>query len=113
MGGRSYNFHARDWDFLTEARVYNKNDNTWRSLQPLPNPIGNACLLVLNSNLIFSGGSKVRYQYADDPSKVYTLNVTDPEGQWRNDLIPEMISNRMWHGCTMANIRNEVIENVN
>ena len=58
--------------------------------------------------MILSGGSKQRYVYANDPSKVFTLNVSDSTSQWRDDKIPEMLGNRMWHGCTLANIDNEV-----
>ena len=60
--------------------------------------------------MILSGGSKQRYVYANDPSKVFTLNVSDSTSQWRDDKIPEMLGNRMWHGCTLANIDNEVSE---
>ena len=55
-----------------------------------------------------SGGAKQRYVYANDPSKVLTLNVSDSRSGWRDDKIPEMLGNRMWHGCTLANIDNEV-----
>ena len=55
-----------------------------------------------------SGGAKQRYVYANDPSKVYTLNVSDSRSGWRDDKIPEMLGNRMWHGCTLANVDNEV-----
>ena len=57
---------------------------------------------------ILSGGAKQRYVYANDPSKVYTLNVSDSRSGWRDDKIPEMLGNRMWHGCTLANVDNEV-----
>ena len=65
------------------------------------------CLIALGSTLIFSGGAKKRYQYADDPSKVLTLNVSNPVS-WRDDLIPELLGRRMWHGCTLANVNDEV-----
>ena len=55
-----------------------------------------------------SGGAKQRYVYANDPSKVLTLNVSDSRSGWRDDKIPEMLGNRMWHGCTLANIDDEV-----
>ena len=58
--------------------------------------------------MILSGGAKQRYRYANDPSKVFTLNVSDSTSGWRDDKIPEMLGNRMWHGCTLANIDNEV-----
>ena len=40
IGGRRYDFESHDWEFQSEARVYNKRDNLWRTLQPLPKPIG-------------------------------------------------------------------------
>ena len=63
---------------------------------------------LIGSTLILSGGAKQRYRYANDPSKVFTLNVSDSTSGWRDDKIPEMLGNRMWHGCTLANIDNEV-----
>ena len=51
----------------------------------------------------------LRYLYADDPSKVYTLDVSDPNNEiWKDDLIPPMLGTRMWHGCTLCNINNQV-----
>jgi hypothetical protein len=64
--------------------------------------------LVLGANLIFSGGAKRRYLYADEPSKVWTLNVSDTNEVWRDDKIPSLLGPRMWHGCTLANVNNEV-----
>ena len=52
VGGRRYNFDSHFWDYQTEARVYNKRDNLWRTLQPLANPIANGCLLTLGSTLV-------------------------------------------------------------
>ena len=66
-----------------------------------------ACLIALGSSLIFTGGAVGRSQYADYPSKVYTLNVSSPV-EWKDDLIPPLLGERKWHGCTLANIRNEV-----
>ena len=37
-----------------------------------------------------------------------TKNVSDNNGLWRDDLIPQMLGKRMWHGCTLGNINNEV-----
>ena len=111
VGGRRYDFQSNQWKYQTEARVYNKRDNLWRTLQPLPLPIADACLLVLNSNLIFSGGAKARHSYAHDPeskSKILTLNVSDSAGDWSSQKFPAMLGNRKWHGCTMANINDEV-----
>ena len=47
VGGRRYNSDNHLWDYQTEARVYNKRDNRWRTLQPLANPISDGCLLTL------------------------------------------------------------------
>jgi hypothetical protein len=47
VGGRGYNFDSGFWDYKTEARVYNKRDNRWRTLQPLANPISEGCLVTL------------------------------------------------------------------
>ena len=47
IGGRRYNSDSHLWDYQTEARVYNKRDNRWRTLQPLANPISDGCLLTL------------------------------------------------------------------
>ena len=65
------------------------------------------CLIALGSSLIFTGGAVGRTQYADYPSKVYTLNVSSPV-EWKDDLIPPLLGERKWHGCTLANLRNEV-----
>ena len=61
VGGRRYNHENRIWDYQSEARVFNINDNQWRNLPALPKPMANACLLTLGSTLIFSGGAKMRY----------------------------------------------------
>ena len=61
----------------------------------------------MGSSLIFTGGAVGRTQYADYPSKVYTLNVSSPV-EWKDDLIPPLLGERKWHGCTLANLRNEV-----
>ena len=66
-----------------------------------------ACLIALGSTLIFAGGAVGRTQYADYPSKVYTMNVSSPL-EWKDDLIPPLLGERKWHGCTLANLNNEV-----
>lgn len=45
IGGRRYNFDKHEWDFVAEARVYNIHDNIWRSIEPLPKPIGKICIM--------------------------------------------------------------------
>lgn len=41
VGGRKYSFDSsREWEFLNIARVYNSQDNIWRTLLPLPTPTG-------------------------------------------------------------------------
>ncbi len=71
----------------------------------------NACMTVLGSTLVFSGGSKKDYLYAHDPSKIWTLNVADSVGNWTDQVLPEMLGNRMWHGCMIANLDDGVKSN--
>ena len=61
VGGRRFDFNLEKWEYQTEARVFNINDNVWRTLPALPKPMANACMLALGSMLIFSGGAKMRY----------------------------------------------------
>ena len=60
VGGRRYDFDQNEWEYQSEARVFNIQDNVWRTLPALPKPMANACLLALGSTLIFSGGAKMR-----------------------------------------------------
>ena len=60
VGGRRFDFNLEKWEYQTEARVFNINDNVWRTLPALPKPMANACMLALGSTLIFSGGAKMR-----------------------------------------------------
>jgi hypothetical protein len=64
------------------------------------------CLLTLNGALFLIGGSKSKYRYADDPSKVWVLPKNGRS--WRDDVFPPLLGSRMWPGCTLANIEGEV-----
>ena len=81
------------------------------------------CLVVLNSNLVYIGGSAGRYRYADDPSKVilkflllFLAQATfwqvwvflKRSNVWRDDIIPPLLANRMWHSCTVTTINGRV-----
>ena len=45
IGGRRYDHERREWEYQTIARVYNKNDNIWRTLTPLPKPMGKLTII--------------------------------------------------------------------
>jgi hypothetical protein len=60
----------------------------------------------LNGALFLIGGSKSKYRYADDPSKVWVLPKNGE--RWRDDIFPPLIGSRMWPGCTLANIEGQV-----
>lgn len=107
-GGRSYSHEDRGWKYSDVVRVFNTRDNRWRTLAPLPSPMADACLVAVSNKLIFSGGSKRRYIYADEPSKVWTLDVTNSSSGWRDDILPPLLGSRMWHGCCLANIDDEI-----
>ncbi len=68
--------------------------------------LADACLLTLNGALFLIGGSKSKYRYADDPSKVWVLPKNGE--RWRDDIFPPLIGSRMWPGCTLANIEGQV-----
>jgi hypothetical protein len=58
--------------------------------------LADACLLTLNGALFLIGGSKSKYRYADDPSKVWVLPKNGD--RWRDDILPPIIGARMWPG---------------
>jgi len=91
-------------------------------------PIAEGCLLHVQSDLIFIGGAKAKFQYADDPSKVWVLrsrstlrqrrqqrprqrsssrSEDNNRWEWRDDLIPHIIGPRTWHGCVLTNVDEE------
>ena len=73
----------------------------------LSDTLADACLLTLNGDLFLIGGSKSKYRYADDPSKIWIL-LKDGD-RWRDDIVPPIIGARMWPGCTIANVEGEVV----
>ena len=47
IGGRRYDHERSEWEYQTIARVYNKNDNIWRTITPLPKPMGKFCCFII------------------------------------------------------------------
>ena len=65
-----------------------------------------SCLLYLGGDLVLVGGSKAKFRYADDPSKVWVLRANGSE--WNSRLIPRLRGPRTWQGCLLTNIEGEV-----
>ena len=70
------------------------------------------------------GGSKAKFRYADDPSKVWVLRPSGPSRSthsealgndhpwvssvWEEDLLPRLRDPRTWQGCLLTDIDGEV-----
>ena len=68
-----------------------------------------SCLVSFNGDLFLIGGAKSWYRYADEPSKVWVLlNESKDNGAWRDDIVPPLLGARMWHGCSIATINQQV-----
>ena len=67
-------------------------------------------MLAFNGNIVLIGGSKGRYRYSHDPSKVWVLRKGS--GVWRDDLMPELLANRMWNSCIVTRVGGEVSRRV-
>ena len=78
----------------------------WTRLPSLEDPVAESCLLYLGGDLVLVGGSKAKFRYADDPSKVWVLLANRSE--WRDDLLPRLRGPRTWQGCLLTNIGGEV-----
>ena len=62
--------------------------------------------MTLNGHLMFVAGSKEKYRYASDPSKVWTL--LSGSRVWRDDIIAPLLAQRMWQACAIAEINGQV-----
>ena len=71
--------------------------------------LADSCLVSYNNDLFLIGGSRSWYRYADEPSKVWVLlNESKDNGAWRDDIVPPLLGARMWHGCSIATINQQV-----
>ena len=81
--------------------------------------------LLHHADLSFiTGGSKAKFRYADDPSKVWVLRPSGPSRSthsealgndhpwvssvWEEDLLPRLRDPRTWQGCLLTDIDGEV-----
>ena len=104
-GGRRYIHEERQWQYLSLVWRYNARRKKWKQLPDLDTPTADACMVVFSGNIVVIGGSKGRYRYADDPSKVWVLRKGS--GVWRDDILPELLANRMWHSCVVTKVEGE------
>ena len=63
-------------------------------------------MVALNGHLILIAGSGGKYRYADDPSKVWIL--LQEADNWRDDIIPPLLGQRMWQACSVVRLENRV-----
>ena len=94
-----YDHAAGKWSYLTGAYRYNTRLRRWWRLPSVEVPTADACLAFHDDTLYLIGGSRARYRYAHEPSRVMVLK---PEFDgWNGSVVGELLAPRMWHACVV------------